>query len=107
MYLALPFGPKGGLVDGEQDPLIVGSQHQTVQAAVHGAHVGAGELGVLMQALVRGWEGGWEGGREGGWEGQNHGCRLRYRAVPPLSPVLHNPPSRPSLPPTPSSPSGG
>jgi hypothetical protein len=100
MYLALPFGPKGGLVDGEQDPLVVGSQHQTVQTAVHGTHVGAGELGVLMQAL-EGRVGGWAGGRAGRRMGRPKSWSSI--AVPSCASTALACPPQPSFPPFPPS----
>ena len=49
--LGLATGAEGGLVDGQQDHLIVVRQHTAVQPAVHGAHVLSSELSELVEAL--------------------------------------------------------
>ena len=53
LYLGLPLGAVGGLVDGQQDRLFAIRQHHAVQSAVHRAHILGCELGELMEALAQ------------------------------------------------------
>ena len=53
LYLGLPLGAVGGLVDGQQDRLFIIRQHHAVQSAVHRAHILRCELGKLMEALAK------------------------------------------------------
>mmetsp|Transcript_7652 Transcript_7652/g.18802 ORF Transcript_7652/g.18802 Transcript_7652/m.18802 type:complete len:473 (+) Transcript_7652:128-1546(+) len=47
--LALPLGPEGWLVDGEEHHLVVAGRHDAVEARVHRTHVLRGELGELVE----------------------------------------------------------
>ncbi len=52
LYLRLPLGAVGGLVERQQHRLAAAGQHHAVEAAVHRAHLRGHELSNLVEALL-------------------------------------------------------